>query len=59
MTVTVGIKGDESEAADWIYAAGFAAQSDDAYLAGYSGRVVKVDGTGRELLVYDIGSVPE
>lgn len=59
VTVSVGIEDDESEAADWIYAASFAAQSDDAYLGGHSGRVVKVDGTGRELLVYDIGSVPE
>lgn len=57
-TMTMGIHGSESFAADWIYAASFAAQDDGAYLAGYSGRIVRVDGDGRGVRVYDIGSVP-
>ena len=56
--VTMGIHGSESFAADWIYAASFAAHDDGAYLAGYSGRVVRVDGNGRGIRIYDIGSVP-
>lgn len=59
VTVTIGIEVGESQAADWVYAASFAAQSDDAYVAGYSGRVVKVTKDGQGLRVYDIGSVPE
>lgn len=59
VTVTIGIEVGESQAADWVYAASFAAQSDDAYVAGYSGRVVKVTKDGEGLRVYDIGSVPE
>ena len=54
----MGIHGSESFAADWIYAASFAAHDDGAYLAGYSGRVVRVDGNGRGIRIYDIGSVP-
>lgn len=59
VTVTVGIEVGESQAADWIYAASFAAESDDAYVAGYSGRVVKITKDGQGQRVYDIGSVPE
>lgn len=58
VTATMGIHGSESFAADWIYAASFAGHDDGAYLAGYSGRVVRVDGNGRGIRVYDIGSVP-
>ena len=54
MTMSVG----EIHAADWIYAACFAAKSDSVYLAGYSGRVVQVDENGQGLRAYDIGSVP-
>src|SRR6202162_2889356 len=46
-------------AADWIYAASFAAHSNSVYLASYSGRVVVVDENGEGLRVYDIGSVPQ
>ena len=59
VSVTFGIEIGESHAADWVYAASFAAQSDDAYVAGYSGRVVKVAKDGQGQRVYDIGSVPE
>ena len=48
----------EVRAADWIYAAGFAAQSDSVYLAGYSGRVIRVNAQGEGDKAYDIGSVP-
>ena len=55
-TISEGV--DEFYASDWIYAAGFAARSDAVYLAGYSGRVVLVNGKGEGVRVYDIGSVP-
>jgi hypothetical protein len=57
-TMTFSQQGDETAAADWIYAASFAGYSDSVYLAGYSGRVVLVDDNGRAVRVYDIGSVP-
>lgn len=57
-TVSVGLQVREIHASDWIYAAGFAANSDAVYLAGYSGRVVLVDDDGEGVRVYDIGSVP-
>jgi hypothetical protein len=43
---------------DWIYAASFAADGEGAWLAGYSGRIVHVDGAGRVVRVYETGSVP-
>ena len=52
------IQGSELQAADWIYAACFAADTDSVYLASYSGRVVLVNEIGEPLRVYDIGSVP-
>ncbi len=60
ITITIGIQFGASEqfASDWIYAASFAAGSDAAYLASYSGRVVLVDQNGKGQRVYDIGSVP-
>ena len=58
VTMTMGLQGGEIDASDWIYAASFAANSDSVYLAGYSGRVVLVDESGRGVRVYDIGSVP-
>ena len=60
VTVSFGMSmvGREKDAADWIYAAAFAAGSDAVYLASYSGRVVLVDQNGNGLRVYDIGSVP-
>ena len=57
-TVSVGMQGGEINASDWIYAAGFAAHSDAAYLAGYSGRVILVDEQGMGTRAYDMGSVP-
>jgi hypothetical protein len=57
-TVSVGVGGGEADAADWIYAATFAGQKSGAYLAGYSGRVVEVDGAGEAVRAYDIGAVP-
>lgn len=53
------IQGSELYAADWIYAASFAARSDAVYLAGYGGRIVVLDENGQGVRVYDIGSVPE
>ena len=57
-TMPLSMQVGESQAADWIYAAGFAGGSDAAYLAGYSGRVVHVDDKGEAVRVYDIGGVP-
>lgn len=48
----------ESVAADWIYAADFAARDDSAYIAGYSGRVIAIASDGTPKRVYDIGAVP-
>ncbi len=48
----------ERDAADWVYAASFAASSDAVYLAGYSGRVVVIDENGEAMRAYDIGNVP-
>ena len=56
--MSIGMQAGELDASDWIYAAGFAAHSDAVYLAGYSGRVVLIDESGRGVRVYDIGSVP-
>ena len=59
-TFTLGfaMSADEVYASDWIYAAGFAANSDASYIASYSGRVVLVNERGEGVRVYDIGSVP-
>lgn len=57
MSLSIGMQVGELFAADWIYAAALAADH-GAYLAGYSGRVVAVDGQGRGVRVYDIGAVP-
>ncbi|MGQ3307667.1 MAG: J domain-containing protein [Brevundimonas sp.] len=57
VTVTMGFEGGERSAADWIYAAGFAA-SNGVYLAGYSGRIAMLDAEGLLVRVYDIGAVP-
>ena len=56
--ISTSIGGDEATAADWIYAASFASESDSVYLAGYSGRVIVVDQAGRGVRAYDIGTVP-
>lgn len=57
-TMSIGMQVSEIHASDWIYAAGFAADSDALYLAGYSGRIILVDEKGEGVRVYDIGSVP-
>lgn len=57
MTVQFGIQASEKQASDWIYAAAFAADG-GAFLAGYSGRIIRVDATGRPVRAYDIGGVP-
>jgi hypothetical protein len=56
--VSFGIVVPEKQAADWIYAAGFAATNNRTFLASYSGRVVEVGIDGSPMRVYDIGSVP-
>lgn len=57
-SLTVSMVVGEVFAADWIYAASFAAGSDAVYLAGYSGKVFALTPDGRGTRVYDIGSVP-
>ena len=57
-TLSFGMSADEAYASDWIYAAGFAANSDASYIASYSGRVVLINEKGEGVRVYDIGSVP-
>ena len=57
-TMTIAMQVGEPQAADWIYAACFAAKSESVYLAGYSGRIVLVDKNGKAVRAYDIGSVP-
>ncbi|NLH88633.1 MAG: J domain-containing protein [Firmicutes bacterium] len=57
-TTNISMRISGSYACDWIYAASFAANSDAAYLAGYSGRVILVDEHGEGVRVYDIGSIP-
>lgn len=44
---------------DWIYAANFARSGQNAYLAGYSGRVIEVDARGDPVCIYDVGAVPK
>ena len=58
ITMTMSFTAGEIDVSDWIYAACYAATSDSAYLAGYSGRVVQVDERGVGVRAYDIGSVP-
>jgi hypothetical protein len=49
----------ETFAADWIYAAAFGAESNNAYLATYTGRVVLIDSKGVPKRSYEIGAVPK
>jgi hypothetical protein len=44
--LTIGMQVGELHAADWVYAACFAAKSEAVYLAGYSGRIMLVDRNG-------------
>jgi len=56
-TVQIGMQASEKQASDWIYASSFTTDG-GAYLAGYSGRVVRMDASGRPRCAYDIGAVP-
>ncbi len=56
--VTFSLGGSEKSAADWIYAANFAAGDNRVFLAGYSGKVVEVSERGTPVRVYDLGAVP-
>ncbi|UQV18962.1 DnaJ domain-containing protein [Brevundimonas albigilva] len=58
VTVTMGFEGGERSAADWIYAASFAAASNGVYLAGYSGRIAMLNNEGHLVRAFDIGAVP-
>ena len=57
-TITMGMQVGEAHAADWIYAASFSGRTHDVYLAGYSGKIVHVNGEGQPVRAYDIGAVP-
>jgi hypothetical protein len=57
-TVSMGMQVSEVHAADWIYAAGFASRSHGTFVAGYSGRIIEVNGDGEPMRAYDIGVVP-
>lgn len=43
---------------DWIYAASFAADDGNTYVATYSGKVILLSREGHPLIVYDIGTCP-
>jgi hypothetical protein len=53
-TLSIGMQVGELHAADWIYAACFAAKSESVYLAGYSGRIVLVDRNGEAVPVANL-----
>lgn len=57
VSLEMSFGGDERSVADWIYAASFGA-SGGAFLAGYSGKVVEIDASGRPVRLFDTGSVP-
>ena len=44
---------------DWVYGASFDATGEGAFLASYSGKVVRVDKTGLPLCIYDLGSIAD
>ena len=44
---------------DWIYAGSFTAVDGGAYLATYSGKVIRVSREGQPEVVYDIGTCPK
>jgi hypothetical protein len=57
-TITMGMQVGEVHAADWIYAASFSGRRHNVFLAGYSGKIVQVNGEGQPVRAYDIGAVP-
>lgn len=56
-TIQMGMQASEKHASDWIYASSFAGDG-GAYLAAYSGRIVRTDASGKPWRAYDIGAVP-
>jgi len=44
---------------DWVYGASFDSTGEGAFLASYSGKVVRIDNTGLPLRIYDLGSIAE
>jgi len=58
LTISAAWLAGEVQAADWIYAANFAGYTHDVFLAGYSGKVIQVNGEGQPVRAYDIGAVP-
>jgi hypothetical protein len=57
-TIKMGMEVGEVHAADWIYAASFSGRTQDVFLAGYSGKIVQINGEGEPVRAYDIGAVP-
>jgi hypothetical protein len=55
--MTISMQASEKTASDWIYAASFAADG-GCFFAGYSGRIVQTDQTGKPVRAYDMGAVP-
>lgn len=58
LTITMEMRVGEVQAADWIYATNFSGRTHDVFLAGYSGKIVQVNGEGQPVRAYDIGAVP-
>jgi hypothetical protein len=58
-TMTISLQVGGSLGADWIYASAFAHEGLNSFLAGYSGRALEVDPSGRPVRVYDVGTVPK
>ena len=50
--------GSEKTAADWIYAASFAANDQRSFVATYSGNAIELSPDGQPLRAYSIGTVP-
>lgn len=44
---------------DWVYGASFQSEGGGAFLATYSGKVIEIDGSGKPMLIYDVGIVPD
>lgn len=46
------------DAYEWIYAAHFAGLTDKVLIGSYSGRIIVLNREGKELFMYDVGTVP-
>lgn len=44
---------------DWVYGASFLSHGGGAFLATYSGKVIEIDSSGKPILIYDVGSIPD